>query len=128
LWQPILPVDTIISTNNLTDGCKNLNRAITKYEINRIRLLLIKEELFHQFDSYNEFRQQWFPLVTLGAFRQWFKKPYFISDHRLCLMEEALGISPSKVKARLKKEFNLTGQALQAAKGITFNINEHLPS
>lgn len=102
-----------------------MNRPVTKYEINRIRLLLIKQELFGQFDSYNEFRQELFPQVTLNAFRQWFKKPYFISDRRLCLMEDALSIPPQVVKARLKEEFNLSGKALQNAKGITFETSEH---
>lgn len=102
-----------------------MNRSVTKYEINRIRLLLIKQELFSQFDSYNEFRQEQFPQVTLNAFRQWFKKPYFISDQRLCLMEEALSIPPRVVKAHLKKEFKLSGKALQVTKGIRFELGEH---
>jgi hypothetical protein len=109
-----------ICRQNLKPDVPIVNRQITKYEINRIRLLLIKQELFDQYDSYNEFRQEVFPLVTLNAFRQWFKKPFFISDWRLCAMEEALSIPPSLIKARLKQEFNLSGSALQAAKGIQF--------
>ena len=101
-----------------------MNGSITKYEINRIRLLLIKQEIFHQFDSYNEFREELFPLVKLNTFRQWFKKPYYISDRRLCMMENQLGISPSLVKARLKEEFNLSGQVLRVAKGIQFESGE----
>lgn len=101
-----------------------MNGLVTKYEINRIRLLLIKQEIFDQFESYNEFRQEIFPQVKLNSFRQWFKKPYYISDRRLCLMEEALGISPSLVKGRLAKEFNLSSKALRVAKGIQFETPE----
>lgn len=102
-----------------------MNGLVTKCEINRIRLLLIKQELFFQYDSYNEFRREMFPLVTLNTFRQWFKKPYYISDRRLCTMEDALGIPPSLIKARLKEEFNLSTKALQVVKGITFTSDEH---
>ena len=97
---------------------------ITKYDINRIRLLLIKQELFRQYDSYNEFRQELYPLVKLNTFRQWFKKPYFISDERLCLMEEALGISSRRIKSKLKQEFNISGSSLQTAKGIKLETSQ----
>ena len=97
-----------------------MDGPITKYEINRVRLLLIKQEIFHQFESYNEFRQEVFPLVKLNTFRQWFKKPYYISDRRLCTMEEALSIPSSLVKTRLSQEFNLSTKALRVAKGIQF--------
>jgi len=101
-----------------------VNGPITKYDINRTRLSLIKQEIFRQFDSYNEFRQQLFPEIKLNTFRQWFKKPYYISDQRLCLMEDALGIAPAEVKARLNKEFNLPSRLLQVAKGIKFECIE----
>lgn|GEM_PF-726516 len=101
-----------------------MNGPITKYDINRTRLSLIKQEIFRQFDSYNDFRQEMFPGVKLNTFRQWFKKPYYISDRRLCLMENALGIPPAEVKARLKKEFNLPSRLLQVAKGIKFECTE----
>lgn len=93
---------------------------ITKYDINRIRLLLIKHELFHQYDSYDEFRREVFPIVKLNTFRQWFKKPFFISDERLCVMEAALGISTKQVQRKLKQEFKISGSLLQATKGIKF--------
>ena len=101
-----------------------MNGPITKYDINRIRLLLIKQELFDQFESYNEFRLEMFPLVKLNTFRQWFKKPYYISDRRLCAMEYALGIPPELIKSRLKQEFNLSCKALRIAKGIQFQLQE----
>ncbi len=97
---------------------------ITKYDINRIRLQLIKHELFHQYDSYNEFRQEVFPIVKLNTFRQWFKKPFFISDQRLCTMETALGITPRQVQRKLKQELNISGSSLQAAKGIQFEATQ----
>jgi hypothetical protein len=95
-----------------------VNGPITKYDINRTRLSLIKQEIFRQFDSYNEFRQEMFPDIKLNTFRQWFKKPYYISDRRLCLMEDSLGITPAQVRARLTEEFNLPSRLLQVAKGI----------
>ena len=39
-------------------------------------------------------------------------------------MENALGIPPAEVKARLKKEFNLPSRLLQVAKGIKFECTE----
>jgi len=101
-----------------------VNGPITKYDINRTRLSLIKQEIFRQFDSYNEFRQELFPDVKLNTFRQWFKKPYYISDRRLCHMENTLGITPAQVRARLTEEFNLPSQLLQVAKGIKFEFIE----
>ncbi|MDR8389927.1 hypothetical protein NC796_02175 [Aliifodinibius sp. S!AR15-10] len=95
-----------------------MNGPITKFEINRIRLGLIKREIFRQHDSYNEFRSEVFPDVRLNAFRQWFKKPYYISDGRLCAMEQALGITTGQLQARLEEAFGLSSQALQAVKGI----------
>lgn len=109
---------------NLKTDIPIVNGQITKYEINRIRLLLIKQELFDQYDSYNEFRQEVFPLVTLNAFRQWFKKPFFISDWRLCTMETALGITARQVQRKLKQELNISGSSLQAAKGIKFEATQ----
>lgn len=101
-----------------------VNGPITKYEINRTRLSLIKQEIFQQFDSYNEFREEIFPDVKLNTFRQWFKKPYYISDRRLCLMEDALGIPPEFIKSRLKLEFNLSSKALRITKGIQIQLQE----
>ena len=95
-----------------------MNGPITKYEINRIRLGLIKRELFCQYDSYNEFRGEVFPNVTLNAFRQWFKKPYYISDDRLCAMEQALNITTFQLQQRLEEAFALSSEALQTVKGI----------
>jgi len=101
-----------------------VNGPITKYDINQTRLLLIKQEIFRQFDSYNEFRKVMFPEIKLNTFRQWFKKPYYISDQRLCLMEDALGIPPKLIKSRLKQEFNLSTNALRITKGIQLHLQE----
>ena len=95
-----------------------MNGPITKYEINRIRLGLIKQEIFRQHDSYNEFRGEVFPDVKLNAFRQWFKKPYYISDERLCTMEQALSITTHQLQQRLEEAFGLSSEALQVVKGI----------
>lgn len=95
-----------------------MNTTISKYDINRLRLAMIKGEMLHQYDTYNEFRQVLFPDIKLNTFRQWFKKPYYISDQRLCKMEQALGISTHLLGLRLANEFDLSIEALQKTKGI----------
>jgi hypothetical protein len=92
--------------------------AITKYEINRLRLSIIKGEIIDQYDTFDEFRLALYPKVKLNTFRQWFKKPYYISDERLCKMEQALGISEQTLTSLLANEFDLSVKALCKAKGI----------
>jgi hypothetical protein len=96
--------------------------AITKYDINRLRLRIIKGEIIDQYDTYNEFRRALFPTINLNTFRQWFKKPYYISDHRLCKMEQALGISEQVLCQHLNSEFDLPIEALCKAKGIRITL------
>ena len=92
--------------------------AITKYDINRLRLSIIKGEITDQYDTIDEFRLILYPQIKLNTFRQWFKKPYYISDERLCKMEKALGISEQTLTGRLTSEFDLSVEALCKAKGI----------
>lgn len=96
--------------------------TITKYDVNRLRLGIIQGEIFNQYGTYNTFREDVFPTVTLNTFRQWFKKPYYISDKRLCTMEHALGISEHTLNQRINKEFNLPIDALCRAKGIRLTL------
>ncbi|SMO81675.1 hypothetical protein [Fodinibius sediminis] len=92
--------------------------AITKYDINRLRLSIIKGQIIDQYDTIDEFRRAVYPQIKLNTFRQWFKKPYYISDQRLCNMEQALGISEQTLTSRLTDEFDLSIDALRKAKGI----------
>lgn len=92
--------------------------AITKYDINRLRLGIIKGQIIDQYDTIDEFRRALYPKIKLNTFRQWFKKPYYISDQRLCNMEQALGISEQTLTSRLTNEFDLSIEALCKAKGI----------
>ncbi len=95
-----------------------MHPAITKYDINQLRLSIIKGEIIDQYDTIDEFRRALYPQVKLNTFRQWFKKPYYISDQRLCTMEQALGISEQTLASRLTNEFDLSANALCKAKGI----------
>jgi len=92
--------------------------TITKYDINRLRLGIIKGQIIDQYDTIDEFRRVLYPKIKLNTFRQWFKKPYFISDQRLCNMEQALGISEQTLTSRLTNEFDLSIEALCKTKGI----------
>jgi len=92
--------------------------AITKYDINRLRLGIIKGQIINQYDTIDEFRRALYPQIKLNTFRQWFKKPYYISDQRLCNMEQALGISEQTLTSRLTNEFDLSIEALRKTKGI----------
>lgn len=95
-----------------------MHPAITKYDINRLRLHMIKGEIIDQYDTYNEFRETLFPNIKLNTFRQWFKKPYYISDARLCKMEQALGISTQTLCDRITDEFEVATDVLCQVKGI----------
>lgn len=92
--------------------------TITKYDVNHLRLNVIKGEMLDQYETYDKFREILFPNVKLNTFRQWFKKPYYISDLRLCKMEQALGISEQTISHRINSEFDLPIDALCRAKGI----------
>ncbi len=99
-----------------------MHPTITKYDLNRLRLHIIKSEIIDQYDTYNEFRETLFPNIKLNTFRQWFKKPYYISDLRLCKMEQALGISEHTLSERINSEFDLPIDALCRAKGIRLTL------
>ena len=99
-----------------------MHPAITKYDINQLRLSIIKGEIIDQYDTIDEFRRALYPQVKLNTFRQWFKKPYYISDHRLCKMEQALGISEQVLTLILNKKFDLPMGALCKIKGIRLTI------
>ena len=99
-----------------------MQSAITKYDINQLRLSIIKGEIIDQYDTIDEFRRALYPQVKLNTFRQWFKKPYYISDHRLCKMEQALGISEQVLTLILNKKFDLPMGALCKIKGIRLTL------
>ena len=99
-----------------------MNGPITKHEINRLRLAVIKGQIMEQYDTYDDFRKILFPEIKLNTFRQWFKKPYYISDHRLCKMERALGISEQVLTLILNKKFDLPMGALCKIKGIRLTL------
>ena len=75
-----------------------------------------------QYDTYDDFRKILFPDIKLNTFRQWFKKPYYISDQRLCNMEQALGISEQTLTSILNKKFDLPMETLCKIKGIRLTL------
>ena len=104
--------------------------TLSKSQINKVRLELIRVHNRTRYGRLLSLRDAVFPTVSDQAFRQWFKPnngKYWISDEKLCKMEEHLGIVPNKIRERIRLSIPESERPNpEVFKGMIHGV--HLPS